>query len=99
RDADLPPKKAPTTGPPPYGRWEQRNPDAAARADNVRPVVRELAEEIGLPQENLLSPDLVRTLCWDGLADGQSVDDWLSGHGARPWQREIVAAPISRALR
>ncbi|ALG84672.1 HRDC domain-containing protein [Gordonia phthalatica] len=97
-DSDLPPKKAPHVGPPAYNRWEQRNPEAAARAAAVRPVVHDLAEEIGLPQENLLAPDLVRNLCWDGLADGQTVDGWLSEHGARPWQRELTAAPIDAAL-
>ena len=97
-DSELPPKKAPQTGPPPYNRWDQRDPEAAARAAAVRPVVHDLAEELGLPQENLLAPDLVRNLCWDGLADGQSVDDWLDEHGARPWQRELAAAPIQAVI-
>lgn len=97
-DSDLPPKKAPHVGPPPYNRWEQRNPEAAARATAIRPVVHDLAEEIGLPQENLLAPDLIRNLCWDGLNVGQTVDDWLADHGARPWQRELTAEPISAAL-
>ncbi|MBM7367752.1 ribonuclease D [Gordonia hydrophobica] len=97
-DAELPPKKAPHVGPPPYNRWDQRNPDAAARAGAIRPVIHEVAEEIGLPQENLIAPDLVRTLCWDGLADGQTVDAWLTEHGARPWQRALIVAPITNAL-
>ncbi|NLG48341.1 ribonuclease D [Gordonia sp. (in: high G+C Gram-positive bacteria)] len=96
-DSELPTKKTPQTGPPPYNRWDQRNPEAAARANAVRPVVRDLADEIGLPQENLVAPDVVRTLCWDGLA-GLPADQWLADHGARPWQRELVAEPITEAL-
>ncbi|EGD53958.1 ribonuclease D [Gordonia neofelifaecis] len=96
-ESELPSKKSPQVGPPPYNRWEQRNPEAAARANAVRPVVRTIAEEIGIPQENLLAPDLLRNLCWDGLA-GDDAGSWLAAHGARPWQRELVAEPIDDAL-
>lgn len=99
-ESELPRRNRPSSGPPPFGRWENRNPEAAARADAVRPVVREIAEEYRLPTENLLAPDLVRQLCWDGLAEvtDEAVDAWLTEHGARPWQRSLVGAPIAEAL-
>ncbi|WP_026917785.1 ribonuclease D [Gordonia shandongensis] len=97
-DEDLPPKKTPSTGPPPYNRWEQRDPEAAARAAAVRPVVTGIADEIGLPQENLLAPDVVRTLCWEGLPADTTVDAWLAERGVRPWQRALVAGPVADAL-
>lgn len=97
-DADLPSKKAAHTGPPAYNRWEPRHPEAAARASAVRPVVSALAEEIGIPQENLLAPDLLRNLCWDGLKADQTVDEWLEANGARPWQRGLVSGPIAAVM-
>lgn len=97
---DLPPRKQTAGGPPPFNRWEQRNPVAAARAHEVRPTVKELAQTNDLPAENLLAPDLVRQLCWEGTDsdDPSAVADWLADRGARPWQRDLTAAPIAAAL-
>lgn len=100
-DNELPSRKSPTVGLPPINRWDQRNPEAAARAAKVRPVVREVAEAHEVPVENLLSPESVRQLCWDGIAlpaTAATVDERLAADGARPWQRELCAGPIARAL-
>ncbi|WP_143965448.1 ribonuclease D [Gordonia zhaorongruii] len=97
-DADLPSRRTPQTGPPPFNRWEPKHPVAAARAQRVRPVVKEIAETIGLPTENLLNPAVVRDLCWQGLADEQNAADRLSELGARPWQVELTADAIDAAL-
>jgi ribonuclease D len=63
--------------------------------------VTALAEDNTLPVENLLSPDALRRLSWDPPVpcDGQSVAQALAGHGARPWQIELTAEPIARAIR
>jgi ribonuclease D len=73
---------------------------AAARLAAARAVVTVLAEENRLPVENLLSPDGLRRLSWDPPkpCDGQAVADTLAGYGARPWQIELTAEPIARAL-
>ncbi|AZG44202.1 HRDC domain-containing protein [Gordonia insulae] len=100
-DDQLPARKAPTVGLPPVNRWDQRNPEAAERAAKVRPVVREIAETLQLPVENLLAPDTVRQLCWDGIdlpATVESVDRRLAADGAREWQRGLTAGPIADAL-
>jgi len=64
-------------------------------------VVTALAEENRLPVENLLSPDALRRLSWDPPKPcaGHAVADALAGYGARPWQIELTAEPIARALR
>ncbi len=100
-DAQLPPRKQTVTGPPPINRWEQRNPEAAHRAHQVRPVVDEVARRHAVPAENLLAPDIVRTLCWEGLSDSapETVEQWLADHRSRPWQRGLTAEPIAAALR
>jgi ribonuclease D len=53
-----------------------------------------------LPVENLLSPDTLRRLSWDPPTDtGEpSVAQALASYGARPWQIELTAGPVSRAL-
>jgi ribonuclease D len=87
-------------GPPPAHRWAERDPAAAARLAAVRAAITTLAEENRLPVENLLSPDALRRLSWDPPkpCDGQAVADALAGYGARPWQVELTAEPIARAL-
>jgi ribonuclease D len=87
-------------GPPPAHRWAERDPVAAERLTAVRTVVAALADEHSLPAENLLPPDIVRRLAWrppDPPAPGTVAAD-LAGHGARPWQVELTAVPISKAL-
>ena len=97
-DAELPPKRAPQNGPPPINRWEPKHPAAAARAAAVRPAVKALAEEIGIPTENLLSPNVVRDLCWTGLTGGQTVAERLAELGARQWQISLTADAVTEAL-
>ncbi len=64
----------------------------------------ELSAEHSIPVENLLAPDLVRRLCWDGLpdydvAEPSAVDGYLKSGGARPWQRELAVPRLAVALR
>ncbi|WP_369830059.1 hypothetical protein [Mycobacterium sp. 1465703.0] len=54
-----------------------------------------------VPTENLVSPDLVRRLCWDwaGAPDPlDAVETFLRAGQARPWQRELVDPALARAL-
>ena len=99
-DAELPPRKQASSGPPPLNRWEQRNPEAARRAHEVRPALKEVAETTAVPMENMLAPDTVRELCWQGLPQHRltDVEDWLAARGARPWQRDLPREPIAEAL-
>ncbi|UPW11326.1 HRDC domain-containing protein [Gordonia terrae] len=101
-DSKLPSRK--TTGPglPPVSRWDQRNPEAAARLQTVRPALKEIAETHTLPMENLLAPDVVRQLCWDGLPEpitAAALDAHLAAAGARVWQRTLCAGPLTQALK
>jgi ribonuclease D len=102
---DLPDVTEPSTGPPPPARWSRRKPDAAARLDAARVGLAEVSQRVGVPMENLVSPDLVRRLCWDweGGSDQAdrvlaAVDEYLlSGH-ARPWQRDLVDPVLAEAV-
>ena len=64
---DPPEVSEPQTGPPPAVRWSKRKPEAAARLDAARAGLAELSERVTVPTENLISPDLVRRLCWDWM--------------------------------
>ncbi len=90
----------PPEGPPPTHRWQERDPAAARRLAAVRTVVAALADEHTLPAENLLPPDVVRRLAWQPPEpqDPDAVAADLAAHGARPWQVELTALPISKAL-
>ena len=77
--------------------WGDARPEAARRLDAVRAAVRERAEEIGLPQENLLSPRLQRQISWDGPRPADAAEK-LAELGARPWQVELVGQDVASAL-
>jgi ribonuclease D len=62
---NLPDIAEPSNGPPPPARWSRRKPDAAARLEAARAGLAEVSQRVGVPTENLISPDLVRRLCWD----------------------------------
>jgi ribonuclease D len=99
-DADLPELTKPTEGPPPGHRWAERDRAAADRLAAARAVVAALADEHGLPAENLLQPDAVRRLAWRPPSDlfAGPVGDDLRRFGAREWQIALTAGPLARAL-
>ncbi|GAA3178115.1 ribonuclease D [Streptomyces ramulosus] len=99
-DSELPQPGAPLNGPPPPRAWADKDPVAAARLSAARAAVTALAEELNLPQENLITPDTVRRLCWEPPAEptGDAVSAVLAGHGARPWQVQLVTPLLTQAL-
>jgi ribonuclease D len=96
-DSDMP-TPPPYEGPPPPHRWAERDPAAAARLARCREVVIKIAAEIGMPPENLITPEFVRRLAWEPPADLSAVDELLAGFGARRWQRELLAQELAKAL-
>ncbi|BBX74131.1 ribonuclease D [Mycobacterium shinjukuense] len=88
-------------GPPPPGRWGKRKPDAAARLTAARAALAAVTHRVGVPVENLVSPDLVRRLCWDwqgGIDPVRAVDEYLRAGQARVWQRELVVPVLAAAM-
>ena len=98
---DQPEETEPPNGPPPPARWSRRKPEAAARLEAARAGLSELSERVDVPAENLVSPDLVRRLCWDwaDAADPlEAVEEFLRAGHARAWQRELVDPVLASAL-
>ncbi|MFE4667150.1 HRDC domain-containing protein [Streptomyces sp. NPDC056716] len=99
-ESRLPQPGQAVTGPPPPRAWADKDPVAAARLSAARAGVSELAERLGLPQENLITPDTVRRVCWEppAAADVEAVRAALLGYGAREWQVELVAPVLVSAF-
>ncbi|MEU9570669.1 ribonuclease D [Streptomyces massasporeus] len=99
-EAQLPQPGQSVTGPPPPRAWADKDPVAAARLSAARAGVSALAERLNMPQENLITPDTVRRVCWEppAIVDAESVAAALTGHGARQWQVEQVTPVLVEAL-
>jgi ribonuclease D len=99
-DAQLPQPGQAVTGPPPPRAWADKDPAAAARLSAARAAVSALAEALNMPQENLITPDTVRRICWEppNGVSAESVGAALTGLGARPWQVEQVTPVLVAAL-
>lgn len=95
----LPRERVPSDTLPPPRAWADRNPDADLRLKAARPVVEQLAEELHMPTENLLTPEFLRRLAWEPPAlTVDAVSEALEALGARPWQIAHTAQKIVDAF-
>ncbi|MFF3981328.1 HRDC domain-containing protein [Streptomyces sp. NPDC055808] len=99
-EAELPQPGQALQGPPPPRSWADKDPAAAARLSAARAAVSELAERLNMPQENLITPDTVRRVCWEPPGDRSepAVASALASYGARPWQIAQVTPLLAAAL-
>lgn len=97
---DAPPTRLPQVGIPNHRIWPNRYPEADARLKNARAALVKISEELLLPVENLLTPDLVRQLCWEPpeLITPETVSKALKTMGAREWQIGCAAESLATAL-
>lgn len=97
---DLPTSTLPADGPPPPRNWPDRDPAAAARLSAARAALSAVAEAENLPVENLLTPDLLRRICWEPPEpiDAESVAARLREGRAREWQIALTLPVIVEAL-
>lgn len=96
---ELPRERVPSDTLPPPRAWADRNPEADARLKAARPAVEAVAGELGMPTENLLTPEFLRRVAWD--VPGDTADDIasaLTALGARPWQVAQTAQKIADAF-
>lgn len=73
--------------------WAQRHPEAAERLTAMRAAIEAESERLGMPVENLLTPEYVRRLAWQPPAETSSeqIALRLTELGARPWQVALTA--------
>lgn len=89
---------------PPVKIWREKFPAKFAPLSHARAAIEIEAERLSIPPENLISPELVRRLCWSPPDDAtmtlrpEAVIETLLAQGARRWQAEIVGPLIAAAL-
>ena len=81
---------------PPIKIWRERFPEKSAPLTHARFNLQVRAEELSIPLENMISPELVRRICWQ--PPELSVQEALLAMGARRWQAEIAAPILEQAL-
>lgn len=81
---------------PPIKLWRERFPEKYAPLTHARFHLGEKAVALSIPLENMISPELVRRICWS--PPQSSVFDALLAMGARHWQAEIAAPILTAAL-
>ena len=81
---------------PPIKIWRERFPEKYAPLSHARFNLANRAEELSIPLENMISPELVRRICWEPPSG--SVSDALIAMGARLWQAEIASPILEKAL-
>jgi ribonuclease D len=81
---------------PPIKIWRERFPEKFAPLSHARFNLQLRADELSIPLENLISPELVRRICWQ--PPETTVALALVAMGARRWQSEIAAPILEVAL-
>lgn len=97
---DLPALRVSDGAPPPARAWADRNPEADRRLRLARAAVSDLAEQLTIPVENLLTPESLRRVAWsppEPLAV-ERIRDALAELGARDWQLDATTQLIHDAF-
>lgn len=103
-ESHWPAMRADSDSMPPVKIWRDKFPAKFAPLSHARASIEAQAEKLSIPPENLISPDLVRRLCWSPpegstmTSNPMAVKESLIALGARQWQAEIVAPLIAAAL-
>jgi ribonuclease D len=89
---------------PPIKLWRDKFPEKYAPLSHARARIEIIAGENNIPVENLITPEIVRRICWappapsTSQASPQIVREHLLSLGARNWQVDLVAEAITASL-
>lgn len=89
---------------PPIRLWREKFPEKFAPLSHARALIEGLAIANSIPIENLISPEIIRRICWSPPAQSTTIRDEptvrlaLAELGARPWQIDLVAPHLADAL-
>jgi len=81
---------------PPIKIWRERFPEKFVPLSHARFNLQVRAEELSIPLENMISPELVRRICWQPPT--MAVFEALRAMGARRWQAELASPILEAAL-
>ena len=67
-------------------------------SDGLTPAL--IAEELGMPVENMLTPSMLREIAWEPPEEitAETIGQALTAHGARKWQVTATAQRIAQAF-
>ncbi len=103
-EQEWPPTRSTTDSLPAMKLWREKFPEKFAPFSHARALIEVIATENSIPVENLISPEYIRRICWSPPVgstqehDEPGVRAMLQGLGARPWQIELVAPAVAKAL-
>jgi ribonuclease D len=106
-ETDWPQLRSKSDSLPPVKIWKAKFPLAYAHVSHAKARLQVIAEELSIPVENLISPELVRKISFDGGSEKgyeisrsliEKVERQMRLNGAREWQIEKCAEPIALSL-
>ena len=103
-ESQWPPMRSNADTLPPIKLWRDKFPEKFAPLSHARASIEIIATENSIPVENLISPEIVRRICWSpptgstAALSVNAVQQELSVLGARQWQVDLVADSIAAAL-
>lgn len=74
--------------------WRLHQPNRYVRLMAMRRTLSAIAQDVRMPVELLVRPQLIRQICWDKIA-GEQIAGFLAAHDARPWQIDLVASSLA----
>ncbi len=89
---------------PPAKIWREKFPIKYAPLSHARSGIEKEALRLAIPAENLVSPEIIRRICWTPPEDStqslqvEAVREALLQRGARHWQSTIIAPLLAHAL-
>ena len=97
---DLPVLRPSGDSVPPPRVWVDKNPDADRRLKAARAAITVRSQELGIPIENILTPDSLRRVAWNPPEPFtvEAIAAALEALGARPWQIDVTAQLIHDAF-
>jgi ribonuclease D len=92
--------KQKTIGLPNHRNWPAKFPSAHARLMASKAAISKLSEELKIPAENILSPDTLRSICFEPPEEitVDSIRAFLKVKQARDWQIEALAPLLINTL-
>ncbi len=103
-ESEWPELRARTDSAPPLKIWREKFPQKYAPLTHARAAIELASQELSIPTENLITPEIVRRVIWEpppgstAQVDIAGVEQALIARGARKWQSAIVAPLLARAL-
>ena len=78
--------------------WKDHHPARYEQLQGIRAALTVIAEDTHTPVDTIIKPQIIRNLCWNDNIAEINVSDFLLEQGARPWQVELIAESVTRAI-